>query len=141
MFFAHHRARRFRAHHHPHHHPGPGGGHGRGFGVRRPLRFLMDRLDLDDAQVAEVSKLLEDYRLEREQAQLDRRRSASRIADLLAADTLDQAAVAQAADARVAAAKRARDALVDTITKLHAALGPEQRVKLSTLLRSGPLSL
>lgn len=128
--------RRARRHHHRarHHHRG-------GRGPRRPLRFLIERLGLDEAQTAQVAKILGDLRLEREQADLDRRRASSSMADLIAEDTLDAAALASAAEVRVTAAARERDAVVSTIQRIHALLSVEQRLKLSTLMRSGPLAL
>lgn len=118
-----------------------GGPRGQGHGMRRPLRFLIGQLDLDDAQAAAVSKALDDLRLEREQAALDRRRASSRIADLVAADTIDRGALEAAADVRVQAAQRARDAVVTAVTAVHGVLRPEQRAKLAMLLRGGPLAL
>ena len=109
-------------------------------GMRRPLRFLIERLSLDDAQAATVSRAIDDLRLEREQAALDQRRAGAKIADLLDADPLDAQKLAAAADARVQAAQRERDALVAAVTAVHAALRPEQRTKLAMLLRSGPLA-
>lgn len=103
--------------------------------------MLIERLGLDDAQTAEVARILGDLRLEREQADLDRRRGSSALADLIAADVLDTTALASAAEVRVTAAARQRDAVVSTVERLHALLSPEQRTKLSTLMRSGPLSL
>ena len=126
---------------HGRHGPGHGARGGRGMGMRRPLRFLISRLDLDDDQAAKASKILDDLRLERQQADLDRRRAQAAIADLFAADTLDTAALQQAAEVRVTAATRERDAGVAAVTRLHAALTAEQRLKLSTVLRESPLSL
>ncbi|MEN0064910.1 MAG: periplasmic heavy metal sensor [Myxococcota bacterium] len=122
-----------------HHRRGPGG-KGR-FGARRPLRFLIERLSLDDPQAAELSKILSDLRLEREQAELDRKKASGSLADLMTADPLDVGAVRQAAEVRVTAAGRERDATVTAIERLHALLQPEQRVKLAMLVRSGPFAL
>ena len=130
------RGPRGRAFHHPQGGPGP-----RGVGVRRPLRFLVERLDLDDAQAAELARVMEQLRLERQQAELDRRRARSTMADLVEADVLDAAALDAAADVRIAAARRIRDATVAAVKRLHAALRPEQRAKLALVLRTGPLEL
>ncbi len=119
----------------------PGGGPGRGFGMRRPLRFLIERLGLDPAQANEVQRAFEDLRLEREQADLDRRKGQARLADLLEADAPDAAALEAAAEVRVAAAKREKDAIVAAFRRIHAALRPEQRPVVAALLREGPLSL
>src|SRR5207244_3357986 len=45
-----------------------------GFGVRRPLRFLAHKLDLDDRQVAALARILDALKTERAQAEVDRRR-------------------------------------------------------------------
>src|SRR5689334_20871344 len=50
-------------------------GDGGGFGVRRPLRFLAHRLELDEAQVAELAAILSDLKTERAQAAVDDRRT------------------------------------------------------------------
>ncbi len=139
MYDCHRRsARHPRRHQHRAHRRRPGG---RGPGLRRPLRLLIERLTLDDAQTAEVAKILGDLRLEREQAELDRRRASSTLADLISGDVLDAAALASAAEVRVTAATRERDATISTIERIHALLSPEQRLKLSTLMRSGPFAL
>lgn len=127
--------------HGPHAHGPHGRGPGGGFGMRRPLRFLVEHLGLDDAQASELSRVIDELRLEREQAALDGRRAQGRLADLLEGDPLDVPAVEAAADGRLAAAKRERDAIVAALGRLHRALKPEQRTKLATLLRSGPFSL
>ncbi len=122
-----------------HHRRGPGG-KGR-FGARRPLRFLIERLQLDDPQAADLAKILSDLRLEREQAELDRKRARGALADQLSADTIDATKLREAAEVRVQAAGRERDATVTAIERLHALLTPEQRVKLSMIVRTGPFAL
>lgn len=109
--------------------------------MRRPLRFLIERLGLDATQAAAIQRAFEDLRLEREQADLDRRRSQARLADLLEGEALDEAAVEAAAETRLAAARREKDAVVAALRRIHAALGPEQRPQVAALLRSGPLTL
>ena len=53
--------------------PGEETGFG-GFGVRRPLRFLAWRLQLDDAQVTTLAAILNELKTERAQAAVDDRR-------------------------------------------------------------------
>jgi len=50
---------------------------GGSFGVRRPLRFLAYKLELDEAQVTELAAILADLKTERAQARVDERRSTS----------------------------------------------------------------
>ena len=121
----------------------PGGEYGGGasFGVRRPLRFLAWKLELDEKQVAEVAKVLADMKTERAQADVDARRAAAMLADLAAAAEFDQAKAKEAGDLKVRSAERIRDALVNTLSRMHAILQPEQRERLAYLIRTGTLQL
>src|SRR5215468_84374 len=53
----------------------PGDYGGAAFGVRRPLRFLAFKLQLDDAQVKELARILSEVKTERAQADVDSRRT------------------------------------------------------------------
>jgi Spy/CpxP family protein refolding chaperone len=117
-----------------------GGGHGdegAAFGVRRPLRFLAYRLELDAKQTTELARILDDLKTERAQVAVDERRVVSAFADALAGETLDSARLAEAAAARVRGAERLRDAVVTAFGRIHALLGAEQRQKLAFLVRTG----
>ncbi len=114
---------------------------GGGFGVRRPLRFLAERLDLSEKQVAEMARLLNELKTERAQAEVDDRRTTASFADALAGETLDEAKVAEAAAARVRSAERLRDAVAKTLARTHALLDPEQRQRLAYLIRTGALTI
>jgi Spy/CpxP family protein refolding chaperone len=114
---------------------------GGAFGVRRPLRFLAHKLDLDDRQVAELASILSDLKTERAQAAVDHRRSTSAFADRIADATFDEGKVAEVAGARVRTAEHLRDALVKALGKIHALLNAEQREKLAYLIRTGVLAL
>src|SRR5262249_3446293 len=50
--------------------PGGPGELGGGFGVRRPLRFLAFKLDLDPEQVTELARILDQLKTERAQAEV-----------------------------------------------------------------------
>ena len=117
---------------------GFGGG---AFGVRRPLRFLAYKLELDERQVAELARILDELKTERAQAEVDRRRSLSAFADAVAGDTFDDARAKQAAGQRVATAERLRDAVTGALGRLHALLDKEQRERLAYLIRTGVLAL
>ncbi len=116
-------------------------GGGTSFGVRRPLRFLAWKLELEEKQVAELAKILADMKTERAQAEVDARRAAAILADLAAGPEFDQAKAKDAADLKVRSAERVRDALVRTLARLHTILAPEQREKLAYLIRTGTLQL
>src|SRR5215510_839350 len=127
---------------------GGGGGGGDGddfgggaFGVRRPLRFLAYKLELDERQVGELARILDELKTERAQAEVDRRRSLSAFADAVAGDTFDDAKAKQAANQRVATAERLRDAVTGALGRLHALLDKDQRERLAYLIRTGVLTL
>jgi hypothetical protein len=58
----------------------PGSFGGGAFGVRRPLRFLAYKLELNDAQVSELARILDELKTERAQAAVDHRRALSAFA-------------------------------------------------------------
>jgi Spy/CpxP family protein refolding chaperone len=110
-----------------------------GFGVRRPLRFLAYKLELDEKQIEQLARVLDELKTERAQAAVDDRRSLSDLADAVAGETFDAAKAASGADRRVDSAKRLRDAVVNALRQIHATLNAEQRAKLAYLMRSGVL--
>jgi Spy/CpxP family protein refolding chaperone len=143
--------------------PGDGGGGGRGwhrherddrqaggaeddfgggaFGVRRPLRFLAYKLELNDKQVAELARILDELKTERAQAEVDRRRTMSAFADAVGGESFDTAKAKDGADLRVASAERLRDAVTKALGRIHAQLDGEQREQLAYLIRTGTLQL
>jgi len=122
--------------------PGDGGDLGAGaFGVRRPLRFLAFKLDLDERQVGELARILNALKTERAQAEVDGRRAMAGLADAVAATTFDATGAAEAATARVRAAERVRDAVTKALGELHQLLDPEQRARLAYLIRTGTLHI
>jgi Spy/CpxP family protein refolding chaperone len=147
------RRERWHRRHHEHHAGGHGpGGEGWGggggddfgsgaFGVRRPLRFLAYKLDLDDRQVAELARILDELKTERAQAEVDRRRTMSAFADAVAGDTFDDARAKEGADLRVASSERLRDAVTKALGRIHALLETDQRAQLAYLIRTGTLQL
>jgi Spy/CpxP family protein refolding chaperone len=114
---------------------------GGSFGVRRPLRFMAHKLELDEKQVEELAALLDELKTERAQAAVDHRRTVGAFADALAGEAFDEAATKKAADLRVKSAERLRDAVVKTLARTFAMLDAEQRKQLSYLLRSGQLTI
>jgi Spy/CpxP family protein refolding chaperone len=114
---------------------------GGGFGVRRPLRFLANHLDLDDAQIAVLARILDELKTERAQGEVDRRRTVSALADALAADSFDAAKATEAAQLRATSAQRLGAAVVQALQQIHQALKPEQRARLAYLIRAGRLAI
>ena len=117
---------------------GFGGGH---FGVRRPLRFLAYKLGLDDAQVGELAKILDEIKTERAQAAVDHRRALSAFADAISGETFDAAKAGSGAALRLQSAERLKGAVVSALERLHRLLEPAQRERLAYLIRTGTLSL
>ena len=116
---------------------GPGGG----FGVRRPLRFLAHKLDLDEKQVMLLARILDELKTERAQAAVDDRRSLAEFADALSADPFDGAKAAAAGRRRVDSDQRLQATLVRSLEQIHAMLDAEQRVRLAHLIRAGILAV
>jgi Spy/CpxP family protein refolding chaperone len=126
---------------HPEHHEEAfeGGGGGGGFGVRRPLRFLVHKLGLDERQIAQLARILDELKTERAQAEVDRRRTVAAFADAVAGDSFDAAKATEGGDLRVQSGARVRDAVLKALQQIHALLNPEQRVRLAYLIRTGAL--
>jgi Spy/CpxP family protein refolding chaperone len=112
-----------------------------GFGVRRPLRFLAYKLDLDEKQVSELAKILDELKTERAQAAVDDRRSLADFAEALAGETFDTARATAAGDRRVASATKLRDAVAKALGQIHAMLNADQRGRIAYLIRTGVLGL
>ena len=120
---------------------GDGDGGGGGFGVRRPLRFLAYKLELDEKQVTELAKVLDELKTERAQAEVDRRRTLSAFADALSGEAFDAARAAEGGDLRATSAGRLRDAVLKALREIHAVLNPDQRLRLAYLIRTGTLAV
>jgi Spy/CpxP family protein refolding chaperone len=119
-------------------HFGFGGG---AFGVRRPLRFLAYKLELEEAQVSELARILDEIKTERAQAAVDHRRALSAFAEAITGDAFDESRAGAGAKLRVDSAERLRAAVVSALSRLHALLTPEQRAKLAYLIRTGTLTI
>jgi Spy/CpxP family protein refolding chaperone len=114
---------------------------GGAFGVRRPLRFLAYKLELDERQVGELARVLDELKTERAQAEVDRRRTMSAFADAVGGEAFDEAKAKDGAELRVASAQRLRDAVTKALGRIHGLLDKEQREHLGYLIRTGTLQL
>jgi Spy/CpxP family protein refolding chaperone len=112
-----------------------------GFGVRRPLRFLAHKLELDEKQVVLLARILDELKTERAQAAVDDRRTLAEFANALGGDQFDAAKAAAAGDRRVESNKRLRETLIRALEQIHAMLNPEQRTRLAHLIRTGILAV
>jgi Spy/CpxP family protein refolding chaperone len=121
---------------------GEGGfGGGGGLGVRRPLRFLAHKLNLDERQVTELARILNELKTERAQAEVDRQRTLAAFADALTGDAFDTAKAGAGGDLRAKSAEHLRDAVLKALQQTHAILNPDQRGRLAHLIRTGTLVL
>ena len=114
-------------------------GGGGAFGVRRPLRFLAYKLNLNETQVGELAKILDELKTERAQASVDDRRVTSGFADAIGLDQFDALKAADAGGLRVQGAERLRDAVLKALARMHAVLDSQQRAQLAYLIRTGAL--
>ena len=114
---------------------------GGSFGVRRPLRYLAFRLGLDETQVAELAKILDELKTERAQAAVDDRRALTAFAEAVQGDRYDEEKAKAAATTRVKSAERLQQAVDRAMGRLHATLNAEQRARLAHLIRTGSLSI
>ncbi|MFO0892057.1 MAG: Spy/CpxP family protein refolding chaperone [Isosphaeraceae bacterium] len=112
-----------------------------GFGIRRPLRFLVHRLGLDEKQVAALARILDDLKIERAQAEVDDRRALAEFADAMAGDAFDESKAASAGERRVQSVMRVRDTLDRALKEIHGMLTPEQRERFAYLIRPGVISI
>jgi Spy/CpxP family protein refolding chaperone len=131
---------------HFHEHPGapwagPSFDEGGVFGVRRPLRFLAHKLELDERQVALLAAALDSLKTERAQAAVDQRRRVSALAEAVESADFDDQRVASIGEEQHKSEERIRAAVAQALKKIHAALDDEQRKQLAYLLRTGALTI
>jgi Spy/CpxP family protein refolding chaperone len=112
---------------------------GGALGVRRPLRFLAFRLGLDESQVAELAKILDELKTERAQAAVDDRRALTAYAEAVGAESFDEAKSKAAVSLRVKSSENLENAVSRAMSRMHATLNPDQRAKLAHLIRTGAL--
>jgi hypothetical protein len=111
------------------------------FGVRRPLRVLAFKLQLDDQQVGELARILDELKTERAQAEVDGRRATAAFADAISSEQFDQQRASEGGALRVGSAEHLRDAVVKALGRIHALLDADQRERLAYLIRTGRLQI
>lgn len=114
---------------------------GAGFGVRRPLRYLAHRLDLDDSQMRRMASVLNQLKNEREQAQLDDKRSVTALAELLAEGTPTLEEVREVLAPRVSGAERLNDETARALIAISEFLDEDQRDEFINLMLTGAFTL
>ena len=111
------------------------------FGVRRPLRFLAAKLELDEVQVRRLAEILDALKTERAQAAVDDRRTLTAFAEALSAEVFDAARAATGASLRTDSTDRVAKAVVSALEAIHALLRPDQRERFAYLIRAGVVAL
>ncbi len=106
------------------------------FSVKRPLRFLIHKLELDETQVIAVADALSDFKIEKDQADVERRRAKKVLVSALRGDEFDHDKAAEGVKQQVEAHQRLHEAFVGSLDRVHAVLNPTQREKLAFLLGS-----
>jgi len=102
------------------------------------LRFLSARLGARPEQERVLSSEAEALAAELHALRDDLFGARSELADLVAGPSLDAAAVAAALERRTEKLAQLRARLADALARVHAALDPEQRLRLAEVLRHGP---
>ena len=111
------------------------------FGVRRPLRFLANKLELSEAQIAELARIIDELKTERAQADVDHRRTVAAFADAVEGAAFGADRAREGGDLRVKSSERVREAVITALSKIHALLDEEQRRRFAYLIRTGVVSL
>ncbi len=111
------------------------------FGIRRPVRFLAERLDLTEKQLSQLARIVERIRIEREQAAVDLRRAAAQFADALEGSDFTLDAAKAAGQQRIDAAKSVQEVVSRSLQELHELLDEDQRDELASLIRTGAIKL
>ncbi|MGF1508629.1 MAG: Spy/CpxP family protein refolding chaperone [Myxococcota bacterium] len=111
------------------------------FGVRRPLRFMAQRLELSEQQIKTLATILNELKTERAQAAVDDQRTVALFADALEAAPFDGTKADRGLELRIQSAERLRAAVRSALERSHAMLTPDQRARLAYMLRSGVLSI
>lgn len=106
------------------------------FAVKRPLRFLMHKLDLDEEQTMVVADAISDFRIERDQADVDRRRAKKSLVRAMDEDDFDRSAAEEALADKLKTQRAVNEAFLDGLQRIHAVLDADQRKKLAFLLGS-----
>lgn len=114
---------------------------GRSFGVRRPLRYLAHHLDLNESQTRRMASVLNTLKTEREQAELDEKRTVTALASLLEEGTPTLAEAREVLKARVDSADQLKEETAKALVAISDFLDQDQREEFINLLLTGSVSL
>ena len=111
------------------------------FGIRRPLRHLTWKLDLDEDQVREMADILARLKTARAQARVDREGSVNDMAQAFGSEGFDEEKAADAIERRKASVGEQEDGVLEALRRIHEILDADQRAEFAYQLRSGSLEL
>ncbi len=116
-------------------------GGGRNFGVRRPLRYLAFKLELDDAQTRKMATVLNQLKTEKEQAGVDEKRTVTALAGLLESGTPSREELDNVLQSRTETASRMNDETARAVIAISELLDDDQRGEFVNLLLTGAFTL
>jgi Spy/CpxP family protein refolding chaperone len=111
------------------------------FGVRRPLRHLAWKLNLNETQIRDVVDVLDRLKTAYNQARLDQDRSTSEVAAVFSAAAFDADRTTAALATRTRATEALNQELLSAVQRIFELLNEEQRREFAYLLRSGAFVL
>ena len=109
------------------------------FGVRRPLRKLTWRLDLDDQQAQRLADVLNRLKTAYGQADLDRQRANADVAALFDEDQFSASAASAAMEHRLRATADLSEELKRAFARIFEVLDANQRREFARMIRAGEI--
>lgn len=111
------------------------------FGIRRPLRHLTWKLDLNEGQVREMADILARLKTSRAQARVDRESSVNDLAQAFGSEGFDDAIAADTIERRKTSIGGQEDSVLEALRRIHEILDEDQRAEFAYQLRSGSIEL
>ncbi len=111
------------------------------FGIRRPLRHLSWKLELDEDQVREMADILARLKTARAQTRVDREASVNDLAQAFGSEGFDEEKAAEAIERRKTSVAGQEDSVLKALRRIHEILDADQRAEFAYQLRSGSLEL
>jgi hypothetical protein len=115
--------------------------HSGSFGVRRPLRYLSYQLDLDEPQRRQIGAVLDEVKIEREQAALDEKKMVAELADQISQPEIKADSLRETLTTRVRSTEQIQRCSANALEKIVATLDADQREEFAYLLRTGAFRL
>jgi hypothetical protein len=109
--------------------------------VRRPLRYLAHRLDLDENQMRRMATVLNQLKTEREQASLDEKRTVAGLAAIMAEGTPTLDDCRDVLTGRTKATEHLNEETAKSIVAICDLLDDDQRAEFIDLMLAGDFAL